>query len=229
MTITIDRAENYLATAIAVEQSTGPDRHLDAHIYDALGYQTVRTPSHPTGIAWRRRGHGPLDAYGGRYWITMSRLTHDLGEAYDHLARPLVNGSNISLELHPSRATASMILPLGPGMIQSRANKPALAVCGLIMRLMHWRAENPLDGQAMALARHALGFDNIDIKKSYRNRYAASPTSGSGIHFEDMVQKGFARRDIVQPGSNTIYAMTFEGAIRALQPGEALCGEDFPR
>lgn len=228
MTVTIDRAENYLATAIAVEQSTGPDRHLDAHIYDALGYQTVRTPSHPAGIAWRRRGHGPLDAHGGRYWITMSRLTHDLGDAYDHLARPLVNRSNINLELHPSRATASMILPLGPGMLQSRAKTPALAVCGLIMRLMHWRADTPLTVHGLSIARHALGFQEVSIKKSYRNRYASHPTSPSGIYLEDMVKKGYARRED-QGETFTGYAMTFEGAIRALQPGEALCGEDFPR
>lgn len=230
MTVTITRAENLLALAVSIEQAVTGDRHLDAHIYDALGYQTIRERSHAAGIAWRWRGRGPLDEYQHTHWSSMSRLTFDASDAYDHLLRPLAPSSNISLEMNASRAMASMILPLGPGIIQSRCKTPALALCGLAMRLMHWRAENPIPTAfGYDNARHALGFDNEGVKRSYRNRYTASPGSPPAIHFEDMVVKGFARRDIVQPGSNTIYAMTFEGAIRALQPGEALCGEDFPR
>jgi hypothetical protein len=121
-----------------------------------------------------------------------------------------------------------MATPLGTAPIQSPAKTPALAVSGLIMRLMHWRASTPLPTTfGLSNARHALGFDE-DVKKSYRNRYSADQRSPAGIHFEDMVAKGYARR-AYSDKDMTQYAMTFEGAIRALQPGEALCGEDFPR
>lgn len=221
-------AGNFLATAIAIEQSATGDVHLNAHIYEALGYQVWREPRKPGGIAWRRRGRGSLDEYAWTHWASMSRLTNDASDAYDHLLKPLAPASNISLDMNRTRAVASMVLPLGSGMIQSRAKTPALALSGLAMRLMHWREETPLDAQAMALARHALGFQSVEQNKSYRNRYCAWPTSGSGLVAEKMVSAGLATRDVVQETS-TIYALTFEGAIRALKPGESLCAEDFRR
>jgi hypothetical protein len=78
------------------------------------------------------------------------------------------------------------------------------------------------------LARHALGLDRR--KFSYRNYYVV----GSGndhTAWIGLVKRGLALRrpgDDLTGGSDIFY-LTRAGALAALEPGETLCEEDFPK
>jgi hypothetical protein len=80
------------------------------------------------------------------------------------------------------------------------------------------------------LARHALGLDRPGRAQSYRNRYFAFPDSPNGKQWARMVADGDA--EVVHDDSRASsirFALTRQGAEAALDPGESLDPEDFPR
>ena len=77
------------------------------------------------------------------------------------------------------------------------------------------------------LARHALGLPNRH-KKSYRNRFVASPGHAD---YEDWMQiraEKCATRRIYTESENHWFLLTRKGALSVLFDGETLCEEDFP-
>lgn len=83
-----------------------------------------------------------------------------------------------------------------------------------------------------ALARHALGLPN-EKRQSYRNRYYSPPAHPSHALWEQMVAAGEAAcvappRGRVSPPYDH-FELTPEGAALALEPGEHLDAEDFPK
>lgn len=82
-----------------------------------------------------------------------------------------------------------------------------------------------------ALARHALGLPN-ERRCSYRNRFVTGP-GGADFHaWMDMVDAGLARRSDGSKlpfGGDDLFRLTRAGADQALEPGERLDPEDFPR
>jgi hypothetical protein len=80
------------------------------------------------------------------------------------------------------------------------------------------------------LARHTLGLDNPDAKgRSYRNRYYASPGHSAWADLHIMVGNGWMNLEDVQGGVGTVFWLNRSGAELALDPGESLDSEDFPR
>lgn len=77
-------------------------------------------------------------------------------------------------------------------------------------------------------ARHALGLPN-KLRKSYRNRYVVSQSTETGEIWMGMFIKGAADLDPDWPGSNCLFFLTRKGALAALNKGERLCEEDFPK
>jgi hypothetical protein len=71
------------------------------------------------------------------------------------------------------------------------------------------------------LARHALGLPNRR-KVSYRNRYVTGTCVEDHPLWHKMVQQGWAAHE------RGVYYLTEQGALLALDPGEALDPEDFP-
>lgn len=222
------KATIFSALADRLERAERTDPDLDSDIYEALGYEVIRRPRSPRGVAWRYRGRGPLDQYGHSHWQTQGRLTFSVDDAYRHIARPLWGDAEIVLSMRTNRSKASSVLPVGRVAIQSEASTPALALCALTMRLMGHRAETPLASDELASARHALGLSD-DRDHSYRNRYYTRPDTADGMIWERLVGRGLAVKSEAASPVGVNYGLTFEGAIRALQPGESLCGEDFPR
>lgn len=80
------------------------------------------------------------------------------------------------------------------------------------------------------LARHALGVDRPRTKKSYRNRYAATPGSPSFYDWLAMVAMGEAEQGAAfNSAGGTMFHLTEAGATLALNKGETLDPEDFPQ
>ena len=75
------------------------------------------------------------------------------------------------------------------------------------------------------LARHALGLPNRQ-RRSYRNRYAASPQTDENRQWLFMVVAGWA--ELEQSAQLMHYRLTPEGARLALNSGDKLDPEDFP-
>lgn len=76
------------------------------------------------------------------------------------------------------------------------------------------------------MARHALGLDG-ERRRSYRNRYSASPGSPQEDAWNDLCRRGLAeRRD--HSDKLVDFFLTREGAEAALIEGEILDPEDFP-
>lgn len=98
-----------------------------------------------------------------------------------------------------------------------------------------------MNTRQIALARHALGFQGGDNKRSYRNRFYISTRSTDFAAWEAMRAAGDAERHEATR-VNTVdgqaitevipdqfhFCMTRQGAEKALGPGESLCPEDFP-
>jgi hypothetical protein len=84
------------------------------------------------------------------------------------------------------------------------------------------------------LARHALGLDNEAANgQSYRNRYFASAKGRKGgpatREWKAMVAAGDATEAAFGSGGDRwMYALTKQGALKALEEGETLDPEDFP-
>ena len=83
--------------------------------------------------------------------------------------------------------------------------------------------------QQKHLARHALGLPS-KTKRSYRNRYYATPKTPHDAEWVEMVEAGYAK---VLPASEpdeslNFFWLTRKGADAALEPGETLDPEDFP-
>lgn len=82
-----------------------------------------------------------------------------------------------------------------------------------------------------ALARHALGLPNA-ARTSHRNRFVTGPGCVDFHHWMDMVDAGLARRrcgTTLPFGGDDLFRLTRAGADQALEPGEQLDPEDFPR
>ncbi|MHA7870700.1 MAG: hypothetical protein ACX93U_24845 [Salipiger thiooxidans] len=81
------------------------------------------------------------------------------------------------------------------------------------------------------LARHALGLDGRR-KRSYRNHFVTGPGASDHAAWMAMRDAGLAWR---RKGSNLLtsgydlFGLTLQGARAALEPGETLCSEDFPK
>lgn len=85
-----------------------------------------------------------------------------------------------------------------------------------------------LTPQQRELARHALGLPRADkIRRSYRNRFYASPGSHDWWRWAMMAAKGYAN---TKPPSDNLqcFWLTYHGAVLALYPRETLDVEDFP-
>jgi hypothetical protein len=80
------------------------------------------------------------------------------------------------------------------------------------------------------LARHALGLDRRQ-KRSYRNRFITGPGSTDHPAWMQMEKEGNARRRAGSEitGGDDLFVLTFKGALAAMEPGESLCAEDFPK
>jgi hypothetical protein len=80
------------------------------------------------------------------------------------------------------------------------------------------------------LARHALGLPNPS-RRSYRNRFVASDGERVWKEWQELVGRGAAEaRPLSAHGhGRTLFCLTASGARAALNPGERLCPEDFPR
>jgi hypothetical protein len=78
------------------------------------------------------------------------------------------------------------------------------------------------------LARHALGLPN-KMRRSYRNRYFIDATAPAGLIWLGLVARGLA---IIVPSPECDFdqfCLTHASALAALEPGETLDEEDFPR
>ena len=79
------------------------------------------------------------------------------------------------------------------------------------------------------LARHALGLPNAN-GKSFRNRYFTPAHGHVTEQWREMVAAGEAEGGTPARRMATIFfRLTRKGAEQALDPGECLCFEDFPR
>ncbi|WP_457797671.1 hypothetical protein [Methylocystis sp. S23] len=78
------------------------------------------------------------------------------------------------------------------------------------------------------LARHALGLPN-EQKRSYRNRYYVDATASTGRQWLIMRSRGFAEMVPLPECVADFFALTRAGAEMALDPGESLDQEDFPK
>ena len=82
--------------------------------------------------------------------------------------------------------------------------------------------------EQLRLARHALGLPNAR-RRSYRNRFFASPGGFTHAVWMDMVAKGWAGRE--GPDANhsklDFFWLTRDGAGLAKKQNEDLCREDF--
>ena len=85
-----------------------------------------------------------------------------------------------------------------------------------------------LNNTQRRLARHALGLRNAK-KRSYRNRYCSPPKGEAFNAWLGLEQRGLAISDPPQRSGNVMFYLTQVGAEAALEPGETLCPEDFPR
>lgn len=107
------------------------------------------------------------------------------------------------------------------------------------LKLVHVRAAHvpppPPRDPAMTdewreLARHALGLPNAAFR-SYRNRFVTGAGT-DGDAWSGMVAAGLAKKDSggrLPFGGADFYWLTPRGAQSALDLGETLCPEDFPR
>lgn len=83
--------------------------------------------------------------------------------------------------------------------------------------------------EQIAHARHALGFQGGDNKRSYRNRYYVAPGCEVHARWMDMVKNGWAECYPAEgQKSGDLFCLTHIGAKLALKRGETLCPEDFP-
>lgn len=80
----------------------------------------------------------------------------------------------------------------------------------------------------IALARSALGLPN-SRNRSYRNTYVAPICPGPYDDWMRMVDNGDAERARVSHQGTMRFWLTPKGAKAALQEGERLCPEDFPK
>ena len=80
------------------------------------------------------------------------------------------------------------------------------------------------------LLRHALGLDESQLKRSYRNRYIAGQNHHSRIDLMSLVMTGLMtkRRGGELFGGSDLFQATYQGALAVLRKGETLCPEDFP-
>lgn len=78
------------------------------------------------------------------------------------------------------------------------------------------------------LARRALGLPNSK-GRSYRNYYLAAYEPGVFDEWQQMVDAGHADGIPDYGGNYWWFWLTRAGADAALEPGESLCPEDFPR
>ncbi len=80
------------------------------------------------------------------------------------------------------------------------------------------------------LARHALGL-NGERKSSYRNRFVAGPGHDDHPEWMRLCRKGAAERRTARAvlGGSDLFWLTRQGAEAALNAGETLDPEDFPR
>uniref|UniRef100_A4WTA8 Uncharacterized protein n=1 Tax=Cereibacter sphaeroides (strain ATCC 17025 / ATH 2.4.3) TaxID=349102 RepID=A4WTA8_CERS5 len=80
------------------------------------------------------------------------------------------------------------------------------------------------------LARHALGLPNRR-KQSYRNHFVTGPGAPDYDAWEAMVTDGFAKkfRGGALSGGDPVFILTPKGAMAALERGERLDPEDFPK
>ena len=81
------------------------------------------------------------------------------------------------------------------------------------------------------LARHALGLPN-KRRQSYRNYFVAGKGHEDYPAWLQMVEQGDARRydgTKVHFGGDDLFTLTIAGAEKALQRGERLDPEDFPK
>jgi hypothetical protein len=62
-----------------LERVESGNHALTADIYEALGYEVIRAPRSPRGIAWRYRGHGHF-GFEDR-WISMEMLSTSIDKA----------------------------------------------------------------------------------------------------------------------------------------------------
>lgn len=84
--------------------------------------------------------------------------------------------------------------------------------------------------QQRKLARHALGLDGRR-KMSYRNRFFAVPEESNYAQWDAMVKAGLAKMEPVRQneGHLAFFWLTRKGAGMALNKGEKLDPEDFPK
>ena len=80
------------------------------------------------------------------------------------------------------------------------------------------------------LARHTLGLDNPDAKgRSYRNRFYASHSHPAWHDLHVMVAAGWMNLKDTRGSRETLFWLNRSGALLALDPGETLDPEDFPK
>jgi hypothetical protein len=85
-----------------------------------------------------------------------------------------------------------------------------------------------LTTRQIELARHALGLPNRR-RCSYRNHFVADESHSDRPDWEEMVQKGAARKHKVRWMVGDVFVLTPEGARAALKTRERLDPEDFPK
>lgn len=83
------------------------------------------------------------------------------------------------------------------------------------------------------LARHALDLTNREARgRSYRNRFIAGPGHTDYPAWQAMVANGDAIEDRSRAsdfGGNSWFYLTPQGALKAIEKGEQLDPEDFPK
>ena len=84
-----------------------------------------------------------------------------------------------------------------------------------------------LTDRQRVLARQALGLPNMQ-KRSIANAYTCPYAPGTYDQWSVMVDAGFAHCGPIVKGERRFW-LTRGGAEQALEPGETLCPEDFPK
>lgn len=111
-------AHNILIVAEKCALANSGSHDLNADIYEALGYDVIRSPRTPGGIYWRYRGFGLLDRSPSRW-----EVQRDFSRSIDDAAT--LAGGWFKLEPDSLRGWRA----LGKMGAWRHAATPALAVC----------------------------------------------------------------------------------------------------
>lgn len=119
--------EQLLALATRCEEAVGPDRELDAQIYEALGYEVTRDHRR---MGYAQRGFGPLLYADCENWSCLRSFTRSLDAAATLVPKDKIATIGAGL----SAGMAVIADEDGDNCVVGKAATPALALCAAALR-----------------------------------------------------------------------------------------------